>query len=157
MSTRILHRIAATLLVPSFLLSPSLLGGDRPRVLAVASSKTGVEIAFVNAPAGVVDTGTIVAQSGTKRATITTRTVRLRIGEPSQEPRGTASLHAFLETPDPRCTIRVDGIVLTAAPRLIQRHAPIGITVPHRIEIEVPIQAAEGPLVASIGWEVTTD
>lgn len=126
-------------------------------MLPVSSPNVGYGIAFVNAPAGVVDTGTIVAKGGSKHSTITTRTVRLRIGEPSQEPRGTAALHAFLETADPRCIIRVDGIVLTAAPRLIQRHTPIGVAVAHRIEIEVPVQSAEGPLLASIGWEVTTD
>ena len=27
----------------------------------------------------------------------------------------------------------------------------------HRIEIEVPTTSAEGPLLASIGWEVTTE
>ncbi len=131
-------------------------GGDRPRVLAVSPPSTGLELTFVSAPDGVMDAGTIQWRGGAKKTTVTTRTVRLRIGQPAAEPRGTATLSAFLETVDARCTVRVDGVVLTAAPRVIQRNAPIGMTVPHRIEIEVPVHAADGPLLTSIGWEITT-
>lgn len=51
----------------------------------------------------------------------------------------------------------MDSVTLTAAPRVIRRNAPVGLAFTHRIEVEVPITAADGPLQASIGWEVTTD
>ena len=106
---------------------------------------------------GIVDAGTIVWRGGSKRSAVSTRTVILRIGEPSRESRGTATVRAFLETFDPRCTIRIDGVPLTTVPRVIRRQAPVGIAFTHRIEIEVPRTAADGPLQASIAWEVTTE
>jgi hypothetical protein len=156
MSTRTFSSVGVVLLL-AFLLPLRAFGAGRQRVLAVSPPSSGLELVFVSAPAGIIDAGTIVAHGGSRRATVSTRTVRIRIGEASPEPRGTATLRAFLETADPRCTIRVNGVVLAAAPRAIGRHLPIGIAVPHRIEIEVPINAAEGPLLASIGWEVSTD
>lgn len=157
MRTRTLSAVGAVLLLSVTALRPvPAFGGDRPRVLAVSPPATGLELAFVSAPGGVMDAGTIQWRGGSKKATVTTRTVRLRIGQPAAEPRGTATLSAFLQTADARCTVRIDGVVLTSAPRVIQRNAPIGVAVPHRIEIEVPVHAADGPLLTSIGWEVTT-
>lgn len=130
-------------------------GGGRRRTVAVSPPSFELTLTFLDGP--VLDAGPIVWRGGTRKTTITTRTVTLRIGRASREARGTATLRAFLETPDPRATIRVDGITLTTAPRVIEHHAPIGIAVTHRIEIEVPVSAPEGALAASIGWEVTTD
>lgn len=121
---------------------------------AVSPPSAGPQLVFLE-PA--VDAGPMTWRGGSKRSTVTTRTVTLRIGEPSRESHGTATVRAFLETVDPRCTIRLDGVVLTTAPRVVRRHAPLGIPFTHRLEIEVPVTAADGPLQASIGWEVTTD
>ncbi|HYH08763.1 MAG TPA: hypothetical protein VEK11_17045 [Thermoanaerobaculia bacterium] len=123
--------------------------------MAVSPLSSDLSITFLEGP--VVDAGVIVWRGGKRRTTVTARTVTMRIGRASREARGTATLRAFLETPDPRAAVRVDGILLGAAPRVIQRHAPVGIATTHRIEIEVPVSASEGPLAASIGWEVTTD
>lgn len=154
MSTRTEPTVAVMLLFCLLLPFTSAEGGRR-RVLAVSRPSSALSIAFLGTT-GVLDTGTLVSPDGIRRAS-TARTVLLRIGEPSPEPRGTATLRAYLETPDPRATIRVGGITLTTAPRVIQRHAPIGVAIAHRIDIEVPVTAPEGPLAATIGWEVTTD
>ncbi|HEX6098005.1 MAG TPA: hypothetical protein VF432_16885 [Thermoanaerobaculia bacterium] len=157
MRIRTVIAAGAALLLSGFLRPDPAFGGDRRRVLAVSAPSSGLELTFVSAPDGVVDAGTIQWRGGSRKATVTTRTVRLRIGQPAPEPRGTATVRAFLETADARCTVRVDGVVLTSVPRVIQRHAPVGLAVPHRIEIEVPVHAADGPLLASIGWEVSSE
>ena len=161
MNTRNTSRAATVLVLLSitFLLpaDTDTNAGGRQRVLAVSPPSSALSITFVDAAAGLVETGTIVWRGGAKRSAVTTRTVRMRIGDASNESRGTVTIRAFLEVPDPRCTIRIDGVPLTTAPRVIRTKAPIGIVFAHRIEIEVPITAADGPLQASIGWEVTTE
>jgi hypothetical protein len=144
--------IAALLLLTPFLAAK---GGVRRRALTVSPTSSPVAIEFLGTGA-VIDAGTLISTGG-RRAARSTSSVSLRIGPASSEGRGTATLRAYLETHDPRATIRIDGITLTTAPRVIQRHAPIGVASAHRIEVEVPVTAAEGPLQTSIGWEATTD
>ena len=156
MSTRRISPVAAGTTVAlylSLILTPSLQAGARRR--AAAGPPPSLSLTFVGT--GVVDAGTMSWRGGRERFTVTTRTVTVRIGPASPEARGRATLRAFLETPDPHATIRIDGIVLGTAPRVIRRGAPIGIPFTHRLEIEVPVSAPEGPLAATIGWEVTTE
>lgn len=160
MSTRRISPVAAgtAALYLSLILTPSLQAGARRR--AAAGPPPSLSLTFVASGAagtGVVDAGTMSWRGGRERFTVTTRTVTVRIGPASPEARGRATLRAFLETPDPHATIRIDGIVLGTAPRVIRRGAPIGIPFTHRLEIEVPVSAPEGPLAATIGWEVTTE
>ncbi|MFP5247385.1 MAG: hypothetical protein ACLGH0_11880 [Thermoanaerobaculia bacterium] len=124
--------------------------------MAVSPPSSALSIAFVDAPAGVLDAGA-VRWTPRKGTAVTMRTFAIRIGQPSREARGTATLRAFLETADPRSTIRIDGIALSTTPKVIRRHAPIGIPTTHKLEIEVPASVPEGTIAASIGWEVTTD
>src|ERR1700754_1214955 len=126
--------------------------GSRRRVLA-ASPTLAAPVLTVVELGQVIDAGTIVWRGGAQRSAAVTRTVTMRIGEPSRDSRGVATVRAFVETFDPRCTIRIDGIALTTAPRAIRRNVPIGIAFSHRIEIEVPVSAADGPLQTSIAWE----
>jgi hypothetical protein len=130
-----------------------MIGGGR-RVLAVSPPSSELALSFVGG--AVLDAGTISSRGG-KRTTAVTRIVTMRIGTASRASQGTATLSAFVETPDRRATVRVDGIVLGSAPRVIRRHAPIGTTFTHRIEIEVPVTAGEGSLNTTIGWEITTE
>ncbi len=141
--------IAAGLLLLALFLSPTLQAGGRRRVVA-ASQTSPLAIQFLGND-GLLDAGRI-SWDGTKRSTIRTRTVTLRIGPPAREVRGTTNLLAFLELTDQRCTVRVNGITIGNTPRVVQRDVPIGIATTQRIEIEVPVDAPEGALQLSIGW-----
>jgi hypothetical protein len=143
----------AVLLTLMFLIPvhPYLHGGSRRRAVAVSPPSSELSLTFVDVPNGTLDAGSIAARL------VTRRTFGIRIGRPSREAQGSATLRAFLETADPRCIVRIDGVVLGTQPRLIQRHAPIGVVTAHRLEIEAPPTAAEGPVVTTIGWEVTTE
>jgi hypothetical protein len=152
------HRLAVgSIVILISLLHPMTLhGGGRRRVMAVSSPSAPPAITFVDAAAGVMDTGTITWHGGSKQSVVTVRRVTMRIGPVSHDPAGTSTLGAFLETADPRATVRIDGVTLTNIPRLIRADAPIGVPFSTRIEIEVPASAPEGPLQFAIGWEVTT-
>lgn len=142
-------RRLALLALASLLLTVHLPAGGRRRAVSVSPPSEELTIAFVDAPGGMVDAGRIAGK--------TRRTFGIRIGRPSQEARGHATLRAFLENADPRCIVRLDGMVLGTQPRVIDRFTPIGITTTHRLEIEVPASAPEGALVTTIGWDVSTD
>jgi len=144
----------------SLFVSIHLHAGGRQRAVAVSPPSSALSLTFLEGgqvPTAVVDAGTIAWRAGRKQVSVTARTFGVRIGTATREARGTATLRAYLETPDPNAAIRVDGILLGATPRIIQRNAPIGIAVTHRLEIEVPVSAPEGTLAATIGWEVTTE
>ncbi len=68
---------------------------------------------------------------------------------------GTAAITARLESWDGRATYRLDGRTLTMAPLLVDGHATVGAVAVHTLDIEIPIAAADGPLTASINWEVS--
>jgi hypothetical protein len=141
--------------------TPNLQAGGRRRAVAAPHpSSSGLSLTFLDSGRGdtaAIDAGTMSWRGGRNRFSVTTRTFALRIGPQSSDARGTATLRAYLETADPHATIRIDGIVLGTAPRVIQRNAPLGIAVTHRLEIEVPVTAPDGAIAASIGWEVTTE
>jgi len=147
MSTHFKSRLAVLSAILALTLTLNLNAGGRRRVLAASPLSSGLALVFLGGE--LLDAGPVAGR--------TTNTVRLRIGPPSREPRGTATVRAYLEVPDPRCVVRIDGIVLGAAPRVIRRHAAVGIPLTYRIDIEVPPAAAEGPLQTSIGWEITTE
>jgi hypothetical protein len=68
--------------------------------------------------------------------------------------RGFARLKAFLVTPEPGRVVSVDGIVLSAAPRIVDAQAPIGSTVGHVVRVEVPPSQPAGAFATDIVWEV---
>ena len=154
-----------TLLLAALLLaSLNLTGEGRRRTVAASPLLPEVTIAFVDVTAGTggeaaLDTGAISwRKRGTHHdATITTRTFGMRIDRKSGDTRGTATLRASLEISDPRCKVRIDGIELGTAPRIIELHAALGTVTTHRIEIEVPITVPEGTFSSAIHWEVTTE
>ena len=84
------------------------------------------------------------------------RTIGVRIERRGGASKGVAALRVWLEAPDPRFTLRIDGKVLSGAPLLIDPQAPLGVVIAHRIEVNVPANAAEGAVLSSIKWEVTT-
>jgi len=157
------------LLTVILLLAADLQAGERRRalrpVVADEISVTFVSLAADASVAGsvsdaVLDVGRIAQQPLHGRAaqrTTRQQTVGIRIDGSGRSMQGTATLRAHLEDADPRYSIRIDGITLGSAPLLIDARVPIGAVVPHRIEIDVPVTAAEGLLTASIRWDVTTD
>ncbi|MDQ3280685.1 MAG: hypothetical protein M3Q69_04660 [Acidobacteriota bacterium] len=159
MHTRKVTPVVAALLALSLSFNSVLQAGSRRRVVAV-SPASDLSLTFLDASQSampLLDAGNISWRGERRHGARTTRTFAMRIGPASHESRGTATVRAFLEHADPRATIRLDGIPLGATARIVQRHAPIGIAVPHRLEIEVPTTAAEGAIDCAIGWEVTTD
>lgn len=154
-ATHIVLFLCFSLVVPTHLQA-----GGRRRAVAATPPSSQLSLTFIESgrsSTAVVDAGTISWRGGRKQSTVTTRTFGVRIGPESRESRGTATLRAYLEAPDPHATIRIDGVLLGTTPRVVQRNAPIGIAVTHKLEIEVPVTAPEGVVAASIGWEVTTD
>jgi hypothetical protein len=128
-----------------------------PRRRAVAPPADELTITFVSR-AGLLDLGS-VTHAGTnarRDRTVRSETIQLRVDRRGSS-RGSASLRAYLLTPDARCSIRIDGQLLGIGPVLIDPQLPIGAVTSHRIDVEVPITSAEGPLTTSIGWEVSTN
>lgn len=70
---------------------------------------------------------------------------------------GTAVITALLDSWDGRASYRLDGKPLTMAPLVVDAHAAVGTVAFHTLDIEVPVSVAEGPLAASITWQVTTE
>jgi hypothetical protein len=69
---------------------------------------------------------------------------------------GTATVTARLNAQDGRSSVRIDGRLLAGQPVVIDSRAAVGSMTIHILEIEVPASAAEGPVAASISWEVAT-
>lgn len=150
-------------LIPLALLvtvSLSLLGEGRRRAVAVSPLADEVTITFVDVTAGrgseaAIDAG--VMRWRNRKSTTSRRMFGIRIERATGEARGTATLRASLETFDPHARVRINGIELAAAPRVIDPHAPIGSTAAYTLELEVPKSAPDGPLSSAIRWEVTTN
>jgi hypothetical protein len=157
-------RVVLTIVLASLLASsaPAFAGGRR-RAAAVSPSRDDLTITFIEArgTAGdaVLDTGSISyrPRRNGRRTSSTSRRFGIRVGAAAREPRGTATIRAWLETTDPNTTIRIDDVVLSTVPRVIVRQARIGVVTNHRLEIEVPLNAPEGPVASTIRWEVSTN
>jgi hypothetical protein len=70
---------------------------------------------------------------------------------------GTAVITAQLDSYDGRASYRLDGRPLTTATLVVDAHAAVGTVVFHTLDVEVPVSVPEGPLAASINWQVTTE
>jgi hypothetical protein len=128
-----------------------------PRRRAVAPVPDELTITFVSR-AGLLDLGSVAHAAGNDKhgGTVRSETIQIRIDRRAGS-RGSALLRAFVAAPDARCSIRIDGQLLGAAPIVIDPQIPIGAVTSHRIDIEVPVTAAEGPLNTTIGWEASTN
>ena len=126
----------------------ALAGGRRHSVVSRPSGE--IVIAFVGVTAGsgadaLIDAGRMV------------RVHRQTFGVRLDGPGRTATLRASLESFDPRCIVRVDGIELGTAPKVVAAHAPLGSVTTHTLEIIVPPSAPEGAFAASVRWEASTE
>lgn len=121
--------------------------------LSLASSARAetdeIKVSFVSLDASSGVTNDVVDVGSISRRV--TRRIGIRI---ESSVGGSVMLRAWLENPDARCRIRLNGLDLGAMPRVISAAAPIGQTVSHRIEIDVPVDAPEGAISSEIAWEV---
>ena len=69
---------------------------------------------------------------------------------------GSARVTARLSAPDGRSSIRLDGQQLGSTPIVVNARAAVGSLTIHTLEIEVSEAVPQGPLSASISWEVTS-
>lgn len=155
-------KLAPLILVAVTLTSLDAAAASR-RPLRRITAGNDVAITFLNdsgARAEVLDAGTVtrpLAARRTSRSSFVVRTFAIRLDRSSGESSGTGTLRAFLENPGSPCTYRLDGIALGATPVVIDAAARFGEVRPHRLEIEVPVDAPPGVLFTSINWELTTD
>jgi hypothetical protein len=98
-----------------------------------------------------------VSHQGNSRSTRLRRKFGIRIDRAGNTSTATAAIVARLESWDGRATYRLDGRPLTAAPFVVDAHAAIGSVTLHTLDIEIPIEAAAGPLSASVTWEVNSN
>lgn len=138
----------------SILLSTPLEAGGRRGVVAVSPPSPELSITFLD---GVLDAGTMAWRGERRKSSIVRRAVAMRVGQPSKELRGTVTLRASVDGSGQRAVIRVNGIVLTSIPQIVERHAPVGVSFIQRVEIEVSTKEPPGPLDVDIRWEVITN
>ena len=151
----------ARLLIPAFLVAalvtaPAVAARRRAAVVI----PDALTITFVAAAGDTIEAGTIAhdfSKRATKAGTTTvTRTFVVRVDRRDGANRGLVSLRASLESEDPRCTLRIDGVEIHIAPGIIAI-VPIGTATTHRLEITVPVSAEEGALLTSIRWEAASE
>jgi hypothetical protein len=102
-----------------------------------------------------LDLGRLSAQAGRGRspAIVVTRRVALRLDGTASTARVSVALLA--ETPG--ATIRLDGVVLSTMPRLVDPVHRVGSTVVHQLEITVPAGVPAGPFLSNLQWLAETD
>jgi hypothetical protein len=85
---------------------------------------------------------------------VTTR-FGMRIGLANSHSAGTATVSAFLLSPNPSRTVWVDGVRLSMTPGIIGRQVSYGAISEHVLKIAVPISMPAGQILDSIGVIVT--
>lgn len=96
-----------------------------------------------------------VARHGRGRASSfsVVRHFRLRV-ERADRQSGRVEISAYLLQDCFNCRLRIDGVEISTVPKVIASNTQINTSIGHRLEIEVPTEAAAGALNAEIGWEV---
>jgi hypothetical protein len=106
---------------------------------------------------GRVDVGTVSARRGcSARGAVVRQRVVVRLVSGSGAP-GFARLRAALAEHPGALRVRVDGVLLSTVPRLVDAHAPIGRSVARTIELEVPASEPPGALTVPITWTAEAD
>ena len=150
-------------------LAVSLPGAAAERRRTAAPPDDSLTITFVESdtnqgsmlPAGNdawLDLKSVTRMGASKEKSIRTRhRFGVRIVRAGGAAGGTAVITALLDSYDGRASYRLDGRPLTAAPLVVDAHAAVGTVVFHTLDVEVPVSVSEGPLAASINWQVTTE
>jgi hypothetical protein len=107
------------------------------------------------AGAALVELGRLSAHAARGRSPgiVVTRRVAVRLEGVASSARVSVALLA--ETPG--STVRLDGVVLSTLPRLIDPVHRVGSTVVHQLEITVPPGVAAGPFLSNLQWLADTD
>jgi hypothetical protein len=114
-------------------------------------------LAAPGASGALVDLGSLSASWARGRgagasAIAVEKRVGVRIDGPGR--RSFVRLRAYLASPEPGRTVSVDGVVLSAAPRVVDAQAPVGGTVGHVVRVEIPPSQPAGAFAADIVWEI---
>jgi hypothetical protein len=99
-----------------------------------------------------LDAGTLTAKGARKAVWRSSIRVRLYGTTGARFARLSASLTNY----DARCRVRLDGVLLSAVPQVVDALAPLGRRVTHTLEIEVPASEPAGPVASSIEWFAET-
>jgi hypothetical protein len=83
--------------------------------------------------------------------------VRQRVGLRLDGQYASARVSVALAAETPGCTVRVDGIVLSTIPRVINPVHRVGATVVHEIEMTIPASVPAGPFLSNLQWFAETD
>ena len=109
-------------------------------------------------PDAWVDLNTVSQQAGSMgRSVRLRRQFGVRILRAGEVAWGTARVTARLSAPDGRSALRLDGQSLGNTPVVVTARAAVGALTIHTLEIEVSEAVSQGPLAASISWEVTSN
>lgn len=138
----------------------------RHRAVAVPSPALSIQFVPVAAEGPVfmaagsdawIETDAVSKRAGAKaRSTRVRRRFGVRVLRAGAMSWGTAIVTARLQSADGRSSITIDGQTLGSTAIVVNPRAAVGAMTIHTIEIEVSDSVAEGPLSASIHWEVTT-
>jgi hypothetical protein len=120
--------------------------------VAFAGLPGGAPLAPGTAGQGSLDLGQVAYGAGSRVSSVEVRTLKdrmivsTRFGMALQDASGhfaSASVLASLAYPDSVRVLRLDGVRLSTVPQLIQGQARLGVTLPHRLEIEIPAALTE--------------
>lgn len=124
-----------------------------------AQGAGGLSLTIVNpsdggrtAGGGVMDLGSVSYGSATRRSNVEVRSsagrmvVSTNVGLSLVDPAGhigTATVLACLAVPETSYVLRLDGVLLTTTPQIVQSRVPVGKISSHRVEIEVSSSVTE--------------
>jgi hypothetical protein len=92
-------------------------------------------------------------RKGSLQSFTVSKHIRVRVARNDGAP-GKASMIPYLLRECDRCTVRVDGVVLTTMPGGAGRIVPLNSVIDHVIDIEIKRTAPAGELGTEVAWQV---
>jgi hypothetical protein len=102
--------------------------------------------------------GAVAAKRGAgyRNGIVVRQRVAVRLDGPPGTP-ASARLSVALTEETPGCTVRLDGITLSALPRLIDPVHRVGTAVGHEIEVTIPDKVPPGTFLSNLQWLAESD
>ncbi len=140
----------------AFLLLSLLLAGAGKSPAGIPVAPGSIAVAVVQLPDGATiagAAGTAIAELGTvssnvratnsgirivRRSTSYVVVTMIGLRATSSSASGPVALQAYLPTPIPGVSVRLDGVTLSSFPQLFAAHVPLNIASRHRLELEIP-------------------